>query len=117
CVSRVEYAPRRVYLRLGAEPNKINNALTTLFTAYTYDPLGRVATIEDARHNVTTAEWDTAGHLVDVSSPDAGRREWRYCLAGYICSEQSANARAAGANVRIQYAYDRDRPTGITYPN
>jgi len=57
---------------------------------------------------------------VAVTSPDAGRREWFYCVGGYVCGEQSPIARAAstaGNAVRIKYTYDRDRLMRIDYPN
>jgi RHS repeat-associated protein len=76
-----------------------------------------VVRVTDAKNNVTSAEYDTVGNLIAVVSPDAGRREWRYCPGGYLCAEQSPAARAAGANVRIQYGYDRDRLITIAYPN
>jgi RHS repeat-associated protein len=114
---RAEYRTGRDELRLVDEPNSIGGTRKNLYTSYVNDPLGRVVSVTDAKNNVTTAEYDTVGNLIAVTSPDAGRREWRYCPGGYVCGEQSASMRAAGSNVRIQYAYDRDLLIGITYPN
>ena len=114
---RAEYRTGRDELRLVDEANLIGGTRKNLYTSYGYDPLGRVLSVMDAKNNITLAQYDTVGNLVALSSPDTGVREWRYCIGGYVCSEQSSNARNAGANVKIQYGYDRDRMITITYPN
>jgi RHS repeat-associated protein len=114
---RTEYRTGRDELRFVVEPNRIAGNLKNLQTSYAYDPLGRLVSATDAKNNVTTAEYDTVGNLVTLISPDAGRREWRYCRGGYVCAEQSANMLNAGANTRIEYRYDRDRLTSVIYPS
>ncbi|HET6148600.1 MAG TPA: SpvB/TcaC N-terminal domain-containing protein [Polyangia bacterium] len=117
----LEYLTVRGLKRLHWDRNNINNAVTDLFTLYDYDPLGQLVQVTDANGptigagNTTTADYDTVGNLVAVTSPDSGRREWRYCLGGYVCAEESPNARAAG-NL-IQYTYERDRLKTISYPS
>jgi RHS repeat-associated protein len=114
---RVEFRNARDELKLLHEVNRINGAFTDVDTQYGYDPLGRVVRVTDATEKVTSAQYDTVGNLVLLTSPDTGDREWRYCVGGYVCGEQSANARNQGSSVRIQYVYDRDRLTSIVYPN
>jgi RHS repeat-associated protein len=114
---RAEYRTVHDYVRLVAQTNIINNAYVNVFTSYAYDPLGRVIDVTDANENETFVEWDTAGNLVAVTSPDAGRHEWRYCLGGYVCAEQSANMIAVGPTSLIKNTYSRDRLATTTYPN
>ena len=117
-----EYQNTRGETIVRQEPNRINNTATTITTSYGYDQRGQVIRVIDGVDgspgtHVTTAEYDTVGNLVAVTSPDAGRREWWYCLGGYVCGEQSPNARATSNSTRIKYTYDRDRLMAITYPN
>jgi RHS repeat-associated protein len=114
---RWEYSTVRDDMMFRYEQNFINGSLTGLTTSYTYDQLGRVITVSDPVGNVTTANYDTVGNLVKLISPDAGTREWRYCVGGYVCAEQSPNMRLNGGTGLIQYTYDRDRLKTITYPN
>ena len=112
---RTEYRTSRDAVRLVAERNQIDNIPTDLYTSYEYDPLGRVVKVTDAKDNVTTASYDTVDNLVMLTSPDAGTREWRYCVGGYVCAEQSPLM--VGTSNKIQYTFDRDRLTTITYPS
>jgi RHS repeat-associated protein len=112
---RTEYRTARDVVMLVAERNQINGVPTDLFTSYEYDPLGRVTKVRDATSNETTASYDTVGNLVSLTSPDAGTREWRYCVGGYVCAEQSPLM--VNTTNKIQYAYDRDRLMSITYPS
>jgi RHS repeat-associated protein len=116
---RQEYLDVHGQVGLLVEANLLNGAPTTLYTAYNYDQLGHMIAAIDAQGNTTTASYDTVGHLVTLTSPDAGSHEWRYCVAGYLCAEQTANMLNAdlGPNFMIQYAYDRDRLKTITYPS
>jgi len=114
---RNEYLTVRDELKLHMEPNLINNVVTPLYTSYAYDPLSRVTQVTDAKGNVTTAQYDTVGNLVQVNSPDSGIREWRYCVGGFLCAEQSPNALAQGASSVIQYSYTGDRLNSIAYPS
>jgi RHS repeat-associated protein len=114
---RTEYLNARGEVTLVAERNSINWNPTDLYTMYDYDPLGRVVRVMDTKGFPTSAKYDTVGNLVELTSPDAGIREWRYCVGGYVCAEQSPKMRLAGSNVRIQHTYDRDRLMTTTYPN
>jgi RHS repeat-associated protein len=114
---RTEYLNVRDNLKLVHEPNRINQTLTDLYTQYNYDQLGRLLNVTDANGNVTSAEWDTVGNLVAVTSPDAGRREWLYCEGGQVCGDQSQTQRDVTFNNRTRYVYDHDRLKTITYPN
>jgi RHS repeat-associated protein len=112
---RTEYRTARDAVRLVAERNQINGLPTDLYTSYDYDPLGRVTKVTDAKDNATTASYDTLGNMVSLTSPDAGTREWRYCVGGYVCAEKSPLM--ANTSNKITYAYDRDRLMSITYPS
>ena len=114
---RTEYVNARGEVKLVAERNQINWNPADLFTMYDYDQLGRVVRVMDVKGFQTSAKYDTVGNLVELNSPDAGIREWRYCVGGYVCAEQSPKMRLAGNSVRIQHTYDRDRLMTTTYPN
>jgi RHS repeat-associated protein len=119
---RQEFRDVRDEMRVRYEPNLINNAFTALITTYDYDQLGRVVRVADAGQpsaNLTVAQYDTVGNLVSLTNPDTGAREWRYCVGGYVCAEQSANMLAVTTNPQpiIRYAHDRDRIKTITYPH
>jgi RHS repeat-associated protein len=85
-----------------------------LVTRYAYDPLSEVVSISDANENVTTAAYDTDGQMVALTSPDAGRTEWRYDRAGNAAVKETANLRAAGQ--LVNYVYNDDRLEKIVYP-
>jgi RHS repeat-associated protein len=116
---KAEYRTVRDEMKLLAQPTLINGNVTTLYTSYDYDLLSRVVKVTDAKlptGNVTTAQYDTVGNLVSLTSPDAGTREWRYCVSGYVCAELSPNITKAASNP-IKYTYDHDRLKTVAYPH
>ena len=79
--------------------------------------LGLTVTDDSPSVNVTTAEYDTVGNLVAVTSPDAGTPRVAV-LPGRIRVRRAVPERAGQSNsIRIKYTYDRDRLMTITYPN
>ncbi|MFF0206179.1 SpvB/TcaC N-terminal domain-containing protein [Streptomyces sp. NPDC005017] len=92
---------------------EFNNS-SSIWTSYTHDPLGQVTTITDDKNNVTRAGYDVLGRRVSFESPDAGRLETRYDLAGNVTSKVTANLRAADKTV--EYDYDYSRLKAIRYP-
>jgi RHS repeat-associated protein len=109
---RAEYRTVRDDVELVVEPNQINGAVTNVSTSYTNDPLGRVLTVTDFNGNTTYADYDSLGELVDLTSPDAGFRQWQYCVGGHLCAEQAPKNTGA-----IKYTYDHDRLKKIDYPS
>ncbi|MCY0939523.1 SpvB/TcaC N-terminal domain-containing protein, partial [Streptomyces sp. H34-S4] len=87
---------------------------TPIWTSYTYDPTGQVATVTDDKNNVTRAGYDALGRRTSFDSPDAGRSETRYDLAGNVTSKTTANLRAA--DKAVEYDYEYSRLTAIRYP-
>ncbi|GAA2811363.1 hypothetical protein GCM10019017_66510 [Streptomyces showdoensis] len=85
-----------------------------IWTSYAYDPTGQVTTITDDKNNVTRAGYDGLGRRVSFESPDAGRSETRYDLAGNVTSKTTANLRAVGGAVEYDYEYSRLK--AVRYP-
>src|SRR5262249_45568956 len=56
----------------------------------------------------------TIGKMVALTSPDAGRTEWRYDLAGNATVKETPNLRAAGT--LINYTFNNDRLERVDYP-
>ncbi|MFI8962769.1 SpvB/TcaC N-terminal domain-containing protein [Streptomyces sp. NPDC053493] len=90
------------------------NGPTPIWTSYAHDPLKRVTAITDDKDNVTRAAYDGLGRRTVFESPDAGRTETRYDLAGNITAKITPNLRAASRT--ITYAYDYSRLKAIRYP-
>ncbi|WMX44034.1 SpvB/TcaC N-terminal domain-containing protein [Streptomyces roseicoloratus] len=90
------------------------NGPTAIWTGYTNDPLRRVTAITDDKNNVTRAAYDGLGRRTVFDSPDAGRTETRYDLAGNITAKITPNLRAASRT--ITYEYDYSRLKAIRYP-
>jgi RHS repeat-associated protein len=85
-----------------------------IWTGYGYDPVRQITSVVDDRNNTTTVGYDNLGRRTIVDSPDAGRTETRYDLAGNTTAKITAKLRAAG--VAIAYDYQFNRLAGIRYP-
>ncbi|MFF1506501.1 SpvB/TcaC N-terminal domain-containing protein [Streptomyces sp. NPDC058326] len=107
---------RRVYTGVRGTTAAVKefDGSTAVWTSYAHDPLGRITTITDDRNNVTRAAYDGLGRRTVLDSPDAGRTETRYDLAGNITSKTTANLRATDQT--IAYDYDYSRLKAVRYP-
>ncbi|MGX7826194.1 SpvB/TcaC N-terminal domain-containing protein [Actinokineospora sp. 24-640] len=85
-----------------------------IWTNYVHDPLRQITRVVDDRDNATTSEYDNLGRRTIVDSPDAGRTETRFDLAGNVTAKVTANLRAAGK--AVEYDHDFNRVTAIRYP-
>jgi RHS repeat-associated protein len=90
------------------------NAGSTIWTSYGYDPMDQLTSVTDDRNNVTRAEYDNFGRRTIVDSPDHGRTETRYDLAGNITAKITSKLRAA--DKAIEYDYDYTRLSAVRYP-
>ncbi|WP_081916179.1 SpvB/TcaC N-terminal domain-containing protein [Saccharothrix sp. NRRL B-16314] len=90
------------------------NAGTAIWTSYGYDPMGQLTGVVDDKGNTTRAEYDNFGRRTVVDSPDSGRTETRYDLAGNKTAKITAKLRAAGK--AVEYDYEYNRLAGIRYP-
>ena len=70
--------------------------------------------MQDASGNLTTADYDSLGHMVKLVSKDAGQTEWRYDTAGRLGAKETANLRAS--TQLIKFGYELNRLKTITYP-
>ncbi|WP_436791207.1 SpvB/TcaC N-terminal domain-containing protein [Yinghuangia sp. YIM S10712] len=86
----------------------------TIWTSYTYDPLGRLTAVTDDHHNTTTAGYDLLGRRTHVTNPDTGPTRTVYDLAGNPIRTSTANLAAIGK--AVEYVYDFNRLTDIDYP-
>ncbi|MFD4655785.1 SpvB/TcaC N-terminal domain-containing protein [Kitasatospora sp. NPDC058444] len=107
---------RRTYTDVRGATTSVKefNGPAALWTSYELDPMKQVTAITDDKNNVTRAEYDGMGRRTVFDSPDAGRTETRYDLAGNIMAKITANLRAAGKSV--EYDYDYSRLKAIRYP-
>lgn len=86
----------------------------TIWTSYAHDPLGQIVKVTDDKDNVTRSEYDNFGRRIAIVSPDSGRTETRYDLAGNIVGKVTAKLAALGKSV--EYDYDFRRLAAIRYP-
>ncbi|MDO9384542.1 MAG: SpvB/TcaC N-terminal domain-containing protein [Hyphomicrobiaceae bacterium] len=91
-----------------------NGGGQTLWTSYGYDPLDQIVEVKDAKNNLTKAKYDNFGRRIEIDSPDAGRTEFVFDLAGNLHQKITANLRAASQ--RITYNYDFNRIATAVYP-
>ncbi|MGX7828888.1 SpvB/TcaC N-terminal domain-containing protein [Actinokineospora sp. 24-640] len=85
-----------------------------IWTSYGYDALGQITTAVDDRGNTTASAYDNLGRRTIIDSPDAGRTETRYDLAGNITSKITSKLRAASR--QVEYDYQFNRLAAIRYP-
>ncbi|SDU25743.1 SpvB/TcaC N-terminal domain-containing protein [Amycolatopsis keratiniphila] len=85
-----------------------------IWTGYGHDPFGQLITVVDDKNNTTRSEYDTLGRRTVLDSPDAGRTETRYDLAGNTTAKTTANLKAAAK--QVEYDYDHNRLKAVRYP-
>jgi len=95
--------------------NIIGGTNRTLTTRYSYDPLGELLQVTDAKANKTISVYDTVGHLVDLTSPDSGHVSYRYDLSGRLIAKQTPNL--VTGNQVITFAYDFNRLKSMDLPS
>lgn len=107
---------RRTYtdVRGATTAVKEANGAAVIWTGYEHDPLKQITAVTDDKNNVTRAEYDGLGRRTAFDSPDAGRTETRYDLAGNTTAKITANLRAKAKTV--EYDYDYSRLKAIRYP-
>ncbi|WP_233621812.1 SpvB/TcaC N-terminal domain-containing protein [Amycolatopsis sp. WAC 04182] len=81
-----------------------------IWTSYGYDPLGQITTVVDDKNNTTRSEYDALGRRTVLDSPDAGRTETRFDLAG------NPTAKITAGGKQVEYDYDHNRLTAVRYP-
>ncbi len=95
---------------------EFNNAATqTIWTSYAYDAMKQIVQVVDDKLNQTSITHDNLGRRTAVDNPDAGRTETQYDLASNVTKKITANLRLQSKS--IDYNYDFNRLTAITYPN
>jgi RHS repeat-associated protein len=62
-------------------------------TAYTYTPVGELATTTDSQGNVTAADFDWRGRRLSLSDPDQGRSSFAYDEVGNLTTSTDAAGR------------------------
>jgi RHS repeat-associated protein len=92
-----------------------NAGQQAIWTSYGYDPLGELTSVRDNNSNTTRQSFDNLGRRTVVDNPDTGKTETSYDLASDKTAEVTANLRSASQ--QINYGYDYDRLTSISYPN
>ncbi|MGH3859588.1 SpvB/TcaC N-terminal domain-containing protein [Actinokineospora sp.] len=85
-----------------------------IWTSYGYDAMGQITSVVDDKNNTTSSVYDNFGRRTIVDSPDSGRAETVYDLAGNITAKISSKLRAQ--NKAIEYDYDHTRVVGVRYP-
>lgn len=85
-----------------------------IWTSYGYDPLQQLTSITDDHDNVTSLSYDNFGRQTAVDSPDLGRTETVFDLAGNPI--RKITAKLAQTQQAIEYDYDFNRLAAIRYP-
>ncbi|CAK8717112.1 RHS and YD repeat-containing [Candidatus Electrothrix laxa] len=87
----------------------------TIWTSYSYDPLGQIVQVKDDKENLTEVSYDLMGRRTQIDSPDAGLTEYVFDPASNLVEKITANLRAAGKAIAYDYSYNR--LDGISYPD
>ncbi|MCY9877328.1 SpvB/TcaC N-terminal domain-containing protein [Vibrio natriegens] len=85
-----------------------------IFTSYQYSAVNELVSLADDMNNVTSVIYDLAGRRTHIDSPDMGLTESVYDNASNVVQKITANLRAQG--LAINYEYDFERLSGISYP-
>ncbi|WP_420209289.1 SpvB/TcaC N-terminal domain-containing protein [Candidatus Electronema sp. JC] len=87
----------------------------TIWTSYSYDPLGQIIQVKDDKNNLTKVGYDLMGRRTRIDSPDAGLTEYVFDPASNLVEKITANLRAEGKAIKYDYTYNR--LDGIEYPD
>ena len=85
-----------------------------LTTAFAYDGIGRLVSVTDTEGNVTESTYDYGDRRTRVVHPASGETNYTYDRLGNVLTVQTANLKDGGS--RVEYTYDRGRPTSVVYP-
>ena len=92
--------------------DEINPTGPDYVTTYTYDVLGNLTDVWDAKGNYTTMEYDWLSRKTGMDDPDMGGWSYDYDLSGNLLEQTNARGQT------INFAYDDlNRLTGKTYPD
>lgn len=110
---------RRTYTDVRELPTAVKefNAASgqpVLWTSYEYNPVRQITAVVDDKDNATRSSYDNLGRRTVFDSPDSGRTETRYDLAGNLVAKVTANLRQADR--AVEYDYDYNRLKGVRYP-
>ena len=94
---------------------KERTATSDIWTSYAYDPLKEIVQVLDDKLNTTNVSYDNFGRRTVIDNPDTGRTETQYDLASNVTKKITANLKARSKS--IDYNYDFNRLSAITYPN
>jgi len=94
---------------------KEKTATVDIWTSYEYDALKQITKVTDDKSNATTVSYDNLGRRTIIDNPDTGRTETQYDTASNVTKKITANLKAQAKS--IDYAYDINRLSAITYPN
>ncbi|HJQ99652.1 MAG TPA: RHS repeat-associated core domain-containing protein [Candidatus Polarisedimenticolaceae bacterium] len=95
--------------------NHAGAGIQEIWTSYDYDALKQLIQIRDDHGNATRMVWDNLARKTTVDSPDEGKTEDAYDLAGNRVARTTANLRAEGR--QITYDYEFNRLKSIQYPD
>ena len=87
----------------------------SIWTTYAYDPLKELVEVSDDAGNTTRLGYDNLGRRTFVDNPDTGRTDTFFDTASNAVARITANLRASGQRITLQY--DFDRLVGVTYPS
>lgn len=93
--------------------NATDNELSTI---YTYNAINELLSVEDDMGDAITYKYDWLGRRTEMDHPDGGVTTFEYDLASNVTKKITANLSAANPDFAINYTYDRERLTNITYP-
>ena len=85
-----------------------------IWTSFKYNAINEQIEAMDDLGHTTFSTYDNFGRRITRTHPDAGQTNYTYDLAGNLTQLETANLIKEG--LAIQYTYDFERLTEITYP-
>ncbi len=83
-------------------------------TTYRYNPIGEILSVTDSGGNEIVSDYDTLGRRTSLITPDTGRTDYFYDVAGNLNRKVDENLRTKAESIRYEYDYNRLRE--IVYP-